>query len=142
MTYEPGTVLSFGKIEDGTYEEATVVTSGWVYLTKLNSMPHREAMVLEDWLILNRHRTLNVVDNVPVKKTYKPRTLIRWFSKAALTTPGKGSRRTAVVLPEGAVLQIKKVDGKNVTQDHTFFSTYDEWAATFPSEGSVYYYER
>ena len=141
MTYEPGTILSFGKMEDGTYEEATVVTGGWVYITVLKSVPYREAMFLEDWLILNQQHDVNVVQTIPPKKTYKPRTLIRWFSKGVRET-GKGSRRTAVVLPEGAVLQIKKVDGKTVAQDHTFFSTYEEWAATFPSEGEVYYYER
>lgn len=141
MNYEPGTILSFGKMEDGTYEQATVVTGGWVYLTVLDSKPYREAMLLEDWFILNQRHTVNVVQAILPKKTYKPRTLIRWFSKVAYET-GNGSRRTAVVLPEGAVLQIKKVDGKTVAQDHTFFSTYEEWAATFPSEGDVYYYER
>ena len=140
MTYEPGTVLSFGTIESDSYEEATVVTDGWIYITVLNSKPHREPMILEDWFILNQNRSVNVVTQVEPKKNYKARTLIRWFSKGARET-GKGSRRTVVVLPEGALLQIKKVDGKTVTQDHTFFSTYDEWAATFPSEGEVYYYE-
>ena len=138
MTYEPGTVLAFGNMEDGTYEQVTVVTGGWAYLTVLDSKPYREAMILQDWLILNKDRELKVIQQEPLKEpskvNYKPRTLIRWF--------GKASRRTAVVLDEGAILQIKVVDGANSKKDHTFFVSYDEWASTFPEKnGKTCYYE-
>lgn len=136
MTYEPGTVLSFGNMDDGTYEQVTVVTGGWAYLTMLESKPYREAMILQDWLILNKGRELTVVQQEVPKSIYKPRprTLIRWF--------GKNSRRTAVVLDEGAILQIKIVDGKQSKKDHTFFISHEEWASTFPETGGeTCYYE-
>jgi len=134
MNYEPGTVLSFGDMDAGTYEQVTVVTAGWAYLTVLESKPYREAMILQDWLILNKGRELTVVQQEAPKPSYKPRTLIRWFGKAA--------RRTAVVLDEGAILQIKIVDGKHTKRDHTFFTSHEEWASTFPETGGdTSYYE-
>jgi len=142
MTYEPGTTLSFGDMKGINYQEVTVVTKGNVFIRILDSKPHREFMSLEDWLIINKGEDIKVTTDNLSKKilNLKPRTLIRWFSKGFLQN-GKGSRRTAVVLHEGALLQIKLVEGSTVTKDNTFFTSYDEWVSTFPSEGDVMYYK-
>lgn len=130
MNYKPGTILSFGEENDNTYQEAIVVTNGNLFIKQF-----RQIMSVSDWFIINKNQNIKVVPSEPSEKkfNYKPRSLIRWF--------GKNCRRTAVVLYEGALLQVKKVDGDVVTQDHTFFVSYDEWAASFPSEGDVYYYK-
>jgi hypothetical protein len=146
MEYKHGTILSFGNknsVEggDNNYQEAIVITNGKVFINTLDSKPCREIMLLADWLIINKNQNINIITpDSPIsseaskkKFNYKPRSLIRWF--------GKDSRRTAVVLYEGALLQLKKVDGNVVIKDNTFFTSYDEWAATFPSKGEVYYYK-
>lgn len=148
MSYISGTILSFGNVEEASYQEAIVITNGNVFITSLNGKPHRETMRLDDWVIINKGQDIYISLITPVTtsittpvttpikltvKNYKPRTLIRWF--------GKDSRKTAVVLNEGTLLQIKKVDGKISVKDNTFFSSYDEWASSLPSEGKVMVYK-
>ena len=147
MSYKSGTILSFGNVKEASYQEAIVITNGNVFITSLNGKPHRETMRLDDWFIINKGQdiyislitpvTTSITTSVttPIKSTvknYKPRTLIRWF--------GKDSRRTAVILQEGSLLQVKKVDGKTSIKDNTFYTSYENWISSLPSEGKLIFY--
>ena len=135
MDYSPGTILSYGRMNANTYSEAVVLKDNNVYVTILDSKKTRVILPFADWAKSNK---LNSVSEIPTKPECKPRTLIRWFSDDYKKT---GSRLTAVALPEGAILQIKKIEGKVTLRDSLYFSSYDEWKATFPSKGEVYYYK-
>jgi hypothetical protein len=135
MDYSPGTILSYGRLNTNTYSEAVVLKDANVYVTILDSKKTRSILPFADWAKSNK---LNIVSETPTKPACKPRTLIRWFSEDYKKT---GSRLTAVALPEGAILQIKKIEGNVTLRDSLYFSSFDEWKATFPSKGEVYYYK-
>jgi hypothetical protein len=135
MDYTPGTILCYGTVKGNSYSEAVVLKDNNVYVTVQDSKKTRNILPLTDWV---KSHKLTVVFEKPTKTECKPRTLIRWFSEDYKKT---GSRLTAVALAEGAVLQIKKVDGDITLRDSVYFSSYDEWKATFPSKGEVRYYK-
>jgi hypothetical protein len=135
MDYTPGTILCHGSLKNKSYSEAVVLKENNVYVTIQDSKKTRNILPLTDWVKSNE---ITVLFEKPTKTECKPRTLIRWFSEDYKKT---GSRLTAVALAEGAVLQIKKVDGNITLRDSVYFSSYDEWKATFPSKGEVRYYK-
>jgi hypothetical protein len=135
MEHLPGTILCHGSLKSNSYSEAVVLKENNVYVTIQDSKKTRNILPLTDWVKSNK---LTVVFEKPTTGQCKPRTLIRWFSEDCKKT---GSRLTAVALAEGAVLQIKKVDGNITLRDSVYFSSYDEWKATFPSKGEVRYYK-
>jgi len=135
MEHPPGTILCHGSLKDKSYSEAVVLKENNVYVTVQDSKKARNILPLTDWVKSNE---ITVLFEKPTTGQCKPRTLIRWFSEDYKKT---GSRLTAVALNEGAVLQIKKVDGNITLRDSVYFSSYDEWKATFPSKGEVRYYK-
>ena len=135
MDYSPGTILCYGIMNTKNYSEAVVLKDKNVYVSIVDSNKTRVILPIADWAKSNK---LSIVPEGTVKSSCKPRTLIRWFSEDYKKT---GSRLTAVALPEGAILQIKKIEGNVTLRDSLYFSSYDEWKATFPSKGEVYYYK-
>jgi hypothetical protein len=151
QTYTPGTILSTGFGE--TLEQVVVLSDGKVATKTYAGKPvaRRDIMSLDDWKILVGSFTedyLPVATSAAAPEVYPIGTFLRWRHPDGADRWGSPNSRTAIVIKNGGILQVKEVINDKTTMTETpgtqwqtvakkFFPSFAEWKASLPEGGAI-----